>query len=243
MTFRAASGSTPSKGFTFIPLQRGLKRKGAKLRALDLYCGAGGASKGLADAGYEMTGVDHVEQPRYPYEFILGDALSQNPKWIASFDLIWASPPCQKFSAYRRKNPETIGETALNLSPRTRSLLRASGLPWIIENVPGSPLKKPCVLCGSMFGLEVRRHRWFETSTPIPQPACRHDLQQGDFPQATNRVNRRKTVEIGVWRIPLETQQKAIGIGWMELAELSQAVPPAYATHLARELILAERSS
>lgn len=91
------------------------------------------------------------------------------------------------------------------------------------------------MLCGSMFGLEVRRHRIFETNWDVgAQPSCRHHMQQGDFPQATNRVNRRKTCEIGVWRIPLATQQKAMEIDWMELAELSEAIPPAYSEFLAQ---------
>ena len=236
MTFRTAA-NPPGRVAIDVPLPRAHRKKGGQLRALDLYCGAGGASRGLADAGYEVTGVDHVPQPNYPYRFILGNALEQDPSWVASFDLIWASPPCQKFSAYRRKDPSAIGAEAKNLIPRTRALLAMTERPWIIENVPGAPLKKPCILCGSMFGLDVRRHRWFETSSPIAQPPCRHDLQQGgDYPQATNRTNRRKTCEIGVWRIPLDVQQRAMGIDWMDLPELSQAVPPAYASHLARAL-------
>lgn len=238
MTLRYAASDATSRTaapiFT-IPARR--DRKGAKSRALDLYCKAGGASRGLADAGYEVTGVDIEPQPNYPYAFIQGDALDQDPTWIASFDLVWASPPCQKFSAYRRKDPTTIGNEAKNLIPRTRKLLQASNRPWIMENVPGAPLKNPCTLCGSMFGLMVRRHRWFETSTPITQPKCRHELQQGSFPCAGNRTNPRKTVEIGVWRIPLETQRAAMGITWMSLEELSQAVPPAYSAHLARAVM------
>lgn len=232
----AASDAAPKSTAPIFTIAGRQVSTGRKLRALDLYCKAGGASRGLADAGYDVTGVDIEPQPNYPYTFVQGDALAQDPRWVSSFDLVWASPPCQKFSAYRRKDPTTIGNEAQNLIPKTRKLLQASGRPWIMENVPGAPLRSPCILCGSMFGLMVRRHRWFETSDPIAQPKCQHHLQQGSFPCAGNRTNPRKTVEIGVWRIPLETQQKAMGISWMNLEELSQAVPPAYASHLARAL-------
>jgi DNA (cytosine-5)-methyltransferase 1 len=104
----------------------------------------------------------------------------------------------------------------------------------VIENVEGAPLLSPVTLCGSMFGLDVRRHRLFECSFPVLAPECRHDLQQGSYPQATNRTNRRKTVEVGVWRIPLATQQRAMGIDWMTLEELSEAIPPAYSEFLGR---------
>ena len=156
----------------------------------------------------------------------------------AGYALIWASPPCQKFSAYRRKNPGKIGQTAPNLIPRLREMLAFTKLPYIIENVPGAPLINPVMLCGSMFGLEVRRHRAFETNFPVMQPPCRHDLQRGSFPQATNRMNRRRTVEVGVYRIPLDVQRRAMGIDWMTLAELSQAVPPAYSRYLAEQFLV-----
>jgi DNA (cytosine-5)-methyltransferase 1 len=88
-----------------------------------------------------------------------------------------------------------------------------------------------------MFGLDVRRHRLFETSFPVLAPACNHKAQAPRFPQATNRTNRRSTVEVGVWRIPLKVQQQAMGIGWMELQDLSQAIPPAYAEFLGRTFL------
>lgn len=122
------------------------------------------------------------------------------------------------------------------LRRRVRELLEQSGKPWVIENVPGAPLRDPVVLCGSMFGLDVRRHRLFETSFPLLAPSCAHHLQRGDYPQATNRKNRRRTCEIGVWRIPLEVQQRAIGIDWMDLEGLSQSIPPAYTEYIGHAL-------
>lgn len=201
------------------------------MRALDLFCGAGGASMGLHLAGFEVTGVDIDPQPNYPFKFHQMDALEVNPY---AFDFIWASPPCQKFTAYKRRKNH-VGSYP-NLIPELRDYLEKSGCNYIIENVPGAPLKNPVTLCGSMFGLDVRRHRIFEANFPIEQLKCRHEKQKPRFPMATNRKNLRKTVEVGVWRIPLKVQQKAMGIDWMTLPELSQAIPPAYSNWIARHL-------
>jgi DNA (cytosine-5)-methyltransferase 1 len=204
-----------------------------KPRALDLFCGAGGATRGLQLAGFHVTGVDIAEQPNYcGDDFLCDDATMLS--WPAdAFDFIWASPPCQSFTAYRRKSPSKIGASYPNLIPIIRQRLAEISCPTVIENVEGAPLESPVTLCGSMFGLDVRRHRLFECSFPVLAPECRHDLQRGDYPQATNRANRRKTVEVGVWRIPLETQKRAMGVDWsVTLEELSEAIPPAYSKFL-----------
>lgn len=207
------------------------------MRALDLFCGAGGASKGLADAGFDVVGVDIQPQPSYPFEFVQADALEFD---VRGFDLVWASPPCQAFTAYQRR-PDHVAPRP-NLIPATRERLRGSGTPWIIENVAGARghMKSPALLCGSMFRLDVRRHRLFETSFAVLAPECQHEAQAPRFPQATNRKNLRSTVEVGVWRIPLETQRAAMGIDWMSVSELSQAIPPAYSTFLARAVRCAQ---
>ena len=184
---------------------------------------------GLHRAGLDVTGVDIEPRPSYPFRFIQADALTFD---LLGFDLIWASPPCQGFTAYKRRAGHVRHRE--NLIPAVRERLAAAGVPYIIENVVGAPLRAPVLLCGSMFGLDVRRHRLFETSFPVLAPQCNHGAQRGSFPQATNRQNRRRTVEIGVWRIPLETQRAAMGIDWLDLAELSQAIPPAYSEFLAR---------
>jgi DNA (cytosine-5)-methyltransferase 1 len=208
-------------------------------RALDLFCCAGGATKGLQQAGYHVSGVDIVKHDNYPGDaFYHTSVLSLSQSDLRMFDLIWASPPCQSFCAYRRKDPTKIGASYPNLIPQTRALLKAAGVPYIIENVPGAPLENPITLCGSMFGLDVRRHRIFETSFYVDAPSCQHQLQQGNYPQATNRANRRKTCEIGVWRIPLATQHHAMGgCEWMTLEQLSEAIPPAYAEWLGRRAL------
>lgn len=201
------------------------------MRLIDLYCKAGGASRGLADAGFEVEGVDIEPQPRYPYKFHQADA-REFP--LKGFDGVWASPPCQGFTAYKRR-PNHVRPRE-NQIPVIREKLKASGLPYIIENVPGAPLENPITLCGSMFGLDVKRHRNFECSFPVLTPACNHDVWTPRFPCATNRVNLRKTVEVGVYRIPLAVQRKAMGIDWMNLGELSEAIPPAYSKFLGERM-------
>lgn len=203
-------------------------------KALDLFCGAGGASEGLRMAGFEPTGVDILFQPAYPFRFINGDVTKG--LWIPEqFDFIWASPPCQAFTAYKRRKAHV--KPMANLIPTIREMLRNSGTPYVIENVPGAPLENPVTLCGSMFGLDVRRHRNFEASFEIRPMDCAHEKQAPRFPPATNRTNLRRTVEVGVWRIPLETQRKAMGIYWMDREELSQAIPPAYSEYIGREFL------
>lgn len=193
---------------------------------------------GLHRAGFSVVGVDIKPQPRYPFEFIEADARHIGWSDYQKFDLIWMSPPCQGRTAYKRRPDHVEPVDTDGMIEWARSTLRWAGRPHI-ENVPGAPLLNPITLCGSMFGLDVRRHRIFETSFPVVAPPCRHDLQRGSYPQATNRANRRRTAEVGVWRIPLDVQRRAMGIDWMELEELSQAIPPAYAEHLGRAALAA----
>ena len=151
-----------------------------RLSALDLFCGAGGVARGLMQAGFHVTGVDIEGQPNYCGDiFVQADALDYLATAdLSRFDLIWTSPPCQKFTSMRHAPGTKIH---LDLVAPTRELLQRSGKPWVIENVVGAPLVKPTRLCGSMFGLRapdgagLQRHRLFETSFPLAAPSpCRH---------------------------------------------------------------------
>lgn len=209
------------------------------MRALDLFCKAGGASMGLHQAGFEVTGVDIEPQKRYPFSFLQGSALDINPQWARRFDLIWASPPCQ---AHTSLNQMHNAKKHIDLIPQTRALLQTIGIPYIIENVERAPLRKPCRLCGSMFSLgtdiaELRRHRLFETDFDVhpPQP-CKHGVKDrviGVY--GGHGRDRRRTVN--TQDFSTEDRRKAMGIDWMNGMELSQAIPPAYSKYLAEQFI------
>ena len=206
-------------------------------RLLDLFCCAGGATRGYQDAGFHVTGVDINPQPNYRGDaFIQADALDILERHWRAFHAVHASPPCQSFTAYRRKG-HGVGDGYPDLIAPVRALLERTNVPWIIENVQGAPLESPAMLCGSSFGLDVRRHRYFESNVPLEAPPCDHSWQTPRFPPATNRTNLRRTVEVGVWRIPLDVQQKAMGIDWMTLPELSEAIPPAYTRWIGEQLL------
>lgn len=210
-------------------------------RLLDLFCGAGGASEGYRRAGFEVVGVDIEPQPNYPFTFHQLDALDATEwAWFTTWaDAIHASPPCQFGTAYKRR-PSHVKDSP-NLIPQTREWLMRSRLPYIIENNYSNRnhlwRERTVMYCGSSFGLDVQRHRMFEASFGILPPPCDHHWQTPRFPPATNRTNLRRTVEVGVWRIPLDVQRRAMGIDWMTLEELSEAIPPAYTEHIGGQLM------
>lgn len=229
---------------------------------LDLFGCAGGAADGYTQAGWQVVGVDKAPQPNYPYPFAMTDALSLLSGLLSGrrefFDFkrlglddigaIHASPPCQSECAYRRRGAG-VGDGYEQMIPETRALLEASGLPFVIENVPGARewLRDPVTLCGSSFGLDVRRHRLFETNWPLAGAACNHAAQKpGRFPGATNRAPMsRATVEVGVYRIPLATQMAAMGHPperRMTLRELSESLPPAFTRHIGEQMLAHVRS-
>ena len=266
-----------------------------QLRALDLFCGGGGATKGLQRAGFHITGVDIRPQKRYCGDrFFQADALTfpldtcSRCRRVMDFgcdcglqqpwDLIWASPPCQAHTALRSLHPE---REYPDLIPETRRRLVESGIPYVIENVPGAPLGETgclIMLCATMFGLrtkdgtgEVRRHRLFECSFSIPlRPACQHNRETitvtgAHGPPGLSRERQRETMsDVGsgthtrYWRRTMsvagstpqanegnkvrrtwttEQAREAMGIDWMPMKSLSQAVPPAYSEWIGKKAI------
>ncbi len=214
------------------------------MRVLDMFCCQGGASMGYHQAGFDVVGVDIAEKRKYPFEFVQGDAIEYLLKHFQEFDFIHASPPCQHFTKYKncRKDIATRYE---NLIPQTREALIKTGKPYVIENVVGAPLNNPITLCGSMFGLDVRRHRLFESNVELTPPKCDHTVWVPNrFPGGRSRergharILCRGTVEVGRWNIPIEVQKKAMGIDWIDdLRSLSEAIPPAYTKWIGEEIL------
>ena len=212
------------------------------LRALDLFSGAGGAARGLQQAGYHVTGVDIKPQPHYRGDrFIQGDAMIVD---LAGYDLIWASPPCQKYTSLAALHPN---KEYPDLIAPVRERLIATSTPWIIENVPGAPMHYYITLCGTMFGLRVYRHRRFETSMMLWQPEHPpHTVRAGGHKSQRQRKAHYMaggfvtiTGNVGSYCGP------AMGIDWMTGEELSQAIPPAYSRFLAEQVqqALCQRSA
>ena len=209
------------------------------MRLLDLYCKAGGASKGYADAGFEVVGIDIKKQKRYPYEFIQADCLEilQDMEYLRTFDVIAASPPCQTHSRTKHlRNAQGKSTDKVDLIPQTRSALIESGVPYVIENVPGAPLINPVQMCGSYFGLKVRRHRLFESNYHLIGSPCKHK-EQGK-PVGIYGSMRDEIPKGGHTAKSIEEAREAMGIDWMIWGELVEAIPPRYTYEIGKQLIL-----
>lgn len=196
-------------------------------RLLDLFCCQGGAAAGYAAAGFEVVGVDWDPQPRYPYEFHQGDALT----WpLDGFDVVHASPPCQAYTAAQtiRKNdhPELVEPI--------RARLLAWGGAYIIENVVGAPLLDTVMLCGTMFGLYTYRHRLFESNTELLQPIhyphsgspikMGRPLAHGDYYTAVGNFTN------------VEYVRADLGVPWMTREGVRECIPPAYTQFLGKRM-------
>lgn len=211
------------------------------MKILDLFCGAGGSSKGLFQAGFTVTGVDLNEQPNYPFEFIKANVFNL---FLEGYDAYWASPPCQAYSIACRRWRNS-GTEYPDLIDRVRDLLLKTGKPFVIENVIGAPIRKDLFLCGEMFGLRTIRHRIFEIhGFSVIQPCHpRHRGQVKDGYYVTvaghggndNKHNYCKLQGLES-KTKLEIWQHAMGIDWMNKEELSQAVPPVYSEYIGRFL-------
>lgn len=204
-----------------------------KPRILDLFCGAGGAAVGYHRAGFEVVGVDHVEQPNYPFDFWLEDAMAMVPEELASdFDAIHASPPCQAFTKARTLQ----GREHLDLIGPIRELLIETGLPYVIENVIGAPLIDPVLLEGQMFeGLRTQRRRLFETNWPLELPLLRHPLGAPHAPLGVKPKPHEWMHVVGHANLP--EAREAMGIDWMSQREIAQAIPPAYTEFIGSYLL------
>jgi DNA (cytosine-5)-methyltransferase 1 len=199
-----------------------------KPRLLDLFCGAGGCARGYQQAGFHVTGVDNRPQPRYAGdEFVQADALEYLRDHGREYDCIHASPPCELYSRTakigKRAHPDLVGPV--------RELLKATELPYVIENVEGAPLRDPQCLEGQMFdGLRVIRPRYFETNWPLDIPLMRlcrpRQTKMGRAPRDGEYMH-----VVGNFT-DAAAGREAMGIDWMTRDELAQAIPPAYTEHI-----------
>lgn len=214
-------------------------------RLLDLFSGAGGASMGYHRAGFDVVGVDVVDQPNYPFEFIRADVGALRPEDLRDYAAVHASPPCHDHSNVSGRNRKATGPKGTGwMLAHTIQLLRFAGLPFVVENVETADFPEDVFrvrLCGSSFGLDVRRHRWFATNVPMLAPPCAHRLQRPRFRSLDSRQTSLASV-IGVhghlnYSGEFELRCKAMGIDWMTNAELSQAIPPAYTQLIGEQLL------
>ena len=212
-------------------------RRHPKVRVLDLFCGAGGAAMGLHRAwpDAEIVGVDINPQPRYPFTFVRADATTYP---LESWDFVWASPPCQRFStlktAWNSKSNEYPDYILL-----LRDMFHRYNFPYAIENVPNAPLLNSIRLCGTSFALgieshELRRHRCVETNFPCAPLPCLHRRPTITVAGHVGWDNRRGKSKSGN-RFGLADRRVAMGIDWMNLEELNEAVPPAYSEYVAQQ--------
>ena len=206
------------------------------MRALDLFCGAGGVTRGLQMAGFHVTGVDIKPQKHYCGDvFFQADALTFP---LEGFDLICASPPCQAYT--RLKNIRGNGHTHPQLIEATRTRLESQSTPWVIENVPDAPLRSPVMLCGTMFPpLKVYRHRLFECSwgRPMPPAVCNHTFAMGPSKGAYHRLDESEFITCCGHNFQAKSGKIAMQIDWMTRDEMAQAIPPAYSQYIAEQFL------
>lgn len=210
-------------------------------RLLDLFCCAGGAGAGYHAAGFDVVGIDISPQPHYPFPFIQTDALKLDPKFLALFDAIHASPPCQSYSDLAKRNAN--GHKWPRLVEPVREMLIKSGLPYVIENVEGAPLQNAVVLCGTMFpGLRVLRHRLFEANFKIEVPAHKKHPKVHTFDKRKSHFGKtdewKDFVQVtGGGNCTLGAAREAMGIDWMTKNEINESIPPAYTEFVGKQLL------
>lgn len=209
-----------------------------KPRLLDLFCCQGGASAGYRAAGFDVLGVDIDPQPRYPHRFVQADALEylgvfDRSRFAASFDAVHASPPCQAYSNAQRIQ----GREHPDLVEMVRDRLDHLGLPYVIENVEGAPLRDPVTLCGAMFGLRTYRHRLFETGGGFTLAQPEHPVHAAPLRKMGRRPQPGDMIHAVGNFSGVEQVRSDWGVGWMNRDGIREAIPPVYAEHVGRQLM------
>ena len=231
-----------------------------KPKLFDLFCCAGGASMGYYLAGFAPYGIDNKPQSHYPFPFLLMDAPEAMERflrgerltfsngetlYLSDFAVFHASPPCQAYVDYNKKGDRETKHPRL-IEP-IRERLLSTGKPYIIENIHKAPLMAHILLCGSMFGLRVRRHRYFEAPCLplIMVPHCNHKMKVstgeliGVYAMGGHGPRHGAGIREVAPRPPQVTPEEAMGIYWMKFCELKEAIPPAYTEYLGKYLMQA----
>ncbi|MEV0646060.1 DNA cytosine methyltransferase [Phytomonospora sp. NPDC050363] len=205
------------------------------MRLLDLFCCQGGASAGYAQAGWDVTGVDIDPQPRYPYMFVQADAIEYVKAHGHEFDAISASPPCQAHSKAQR----IMGREHPKLIAPAREALIATGRPWVIENVEEArpELVDPVMLCGVMFGLRTYRHRLFETGGGFALDVPAHPFHSVRTVKMGRALTDRDFYHAVGNFSGVSLVREDMGMPWASREGLREAIPPAYAEWIGRQLL------
>lgn len=218
-------------------------------RLLDLFCCEGGASSGYVRAGFDVVGVDVDPQPRYPFEFVQEDALEflsgalklRDSGFSLGWSAIHASPPCQRWADGthdRAAHPDLINPI--------RELLVASGLPYIIENVRGAPLRDRVMICGGGLGMvrgrwQLHRHRYFESNVHLMGISCTKIRNRtiSVVGHGTPSGMRRE----GEPDVMIADRRAVMEMPWASRHGTSEAIPPAYTEFLGWQLLEHIRAS
>jgi DNA (cytosine-5)-methyltransferase 1 len=221
---------------------------------LDLFCGAGGAAMGYHRAGFDVIGVDIEDQPHYPFTFLKVDAIEYMRGMVLRLEreslrhAIHASPPCQFYSDMSACRPG-LAQDYPDLVEPTRELLQQIGLPWVMENVGGSPLLSQSslfddlhgvTLCGHMFGLKLYRHRLFESNIPLAEPPHPRHITPGG---KAGHWRPGEIISVSGNCTPIALAREAMGIDWMTRDELAESIPPAYTEYIGAQLLEAIKAA
>lgn len=214
---------------------------------------------GYHRAGFEVYGIDNKPQPHYPFPFLLMDAMEAMDKllrgegltfsnsetlYLADFDAYHASPECKAHCQAIACRPGYRDKYTDQITP-IRPRLISTGRSYVIENVPWARhlLHNPIMLCGTMFGLKVKRHRYFESNVDLGlfAPAgcsCKGRAGYTNADKGFSAFSRgAKLISVAGHNFCVDDARLAMGIYWANQLGLSQAIPPAYTEYTGKYLL------
>lgn len=204
------------------------------LRLLDLYCCQGSAGYGYEQSGFSVTGVDLFPQPKHRGKFIQSDGIDYLLEHGHKYDFIHASPPCQEYSMSSMQF-RLLGKQYPNLVEATRAALIKVGKPYVLENVPGSPLLNPVTLCGTMFDLPTYRHRLFETNWNLIEPM--HPIHIAKNAKMGRAIKPGEFIQYIGHFSGVQYVRDFTGCQWMDTYGLAQSIPPQYTKYIGEQYL------